>query len=67
MKGSVVWDITPCSPIKAYRHYGGTCHLHLQGRRVTALCSIFRLRTFQNLLVFKVNDSPVERTDQSPF
>jgi hypothetical protein len=32
MKSTVFWDITPCSPLKATRHFGGTCRLRLQGR-----------------------------------
>jgi hypothetical protein len=35
MKSSVFWDITPCSPLKANRRFGGTCRLHLQGRRIS--------------------------------
>jgi hypothetical protein len=30
-----VWDITPCSPLKVNRHFGGTCRLHLQGRKIS--------------------------------
>jgi hypothetical protein len=26
------WDITPCSPLKVNRRFGGTYRLHLQGR-----------------------------------
>jgi hypothetical protein len=29
------WDITLCSPLKVNRHFGGTCRLHLQGRRIS--------------------------------
>jgi hypothetical protein len=28
----IFWDITPCSPLRVNR--GGTCRLHLQGRRI---------------------------------
>jgi hypothetical protein len=31
----IFWYITPCSPLKISRGFGGTCHLHLQGRRIT--------------------------------
>jgi hypothetical protein len=24
MKSTVFWDITPCSPLKVYRRFGGT-------------------------------------------
>jgi hypothetical protein len=33
-KSSVFWDITPSIPLKLNRHFGGTCRLHLQGRRI---------------------------------
>jgi hypothetical protein len=35
MKSSIVWDITPCSPLKVNRRFGGTCCLHLHGRRIS--------------------------------
>jgi hypothetical protein len=35
MKCSVFWDITPCSPLKVKQLFGGTYHLHLQGRRIS--------------------------------
>jgi hypothetical protein len=25
MKGSIFWDIRPCSPLKVNRRFGGTC------------------------------------------
>jgi hypothetical protein len=34
MKRFVFWDITPCSPLKVNRRFGGTCRIHLQGRRI---------------------------------
>jgi hypothetical protein len=34
MNGSVFWDITLHSPLKVSRHFGRTCQLHLQGRRI---------------------------------
>jgi hypothetical protein len=34
MKSTIVWDVTPCSPLKANRRFGGTYSLHLQGRRI---------------------------------
>jgi hypothetical protein len=35
MKSSVFWDITPCSPLKVNRHFGGTYRLHLQNIRIS--------------------------------
>jgi hypothetical protein len=29
------WEIMPCSPLKINRYFGGTCLLHLQGRRMS--------------------------------
>jgi hypothetical protein len=34
MKSSILWDITLRSPLKVNQRFGGTCHLHLQGRRI---------------------------------
>jgi hypothetical protein len=34
VKRLVFWDITPCSPLKVNQCPGGTCHFHLQGRRI---------------------------------
>jgi hypothetical protein len=31
MKSCIFWDITPCSPLKIKRRFGGTCRL-FQGR-----------------------------------
>jgi hypothetical protein len=28
----IFWDMTPCSPLRVNRRFGGTCPLHLQGR-----------------------------------
>jgi hypothetical protein len=35
LKNSVLWDITPCSPLKVNRSFGTTCRLHLQCRRIS--------------------------------
>jgi hypothetical protein len=31
----IFWDITPCSPSKFGRRFGGTYRLHFQGRRIS--------------------------------
>jgi hypothetical protein len=31
VKSTIYWNITPCSPLKLNRRFGGTCLLHLQG------------------------------------
>jgi hypothetical protein len=33
MKSVNFWDITPCSPLKVSRRFGGTYRLYLEGRR----------------------------------
>jgi hypothetical protein len=33
-KNTVVWDATPCSPLKANLRFGGTYCLHLQVRGI---------------------------------
>jgi hypothetical protein len=35
VKSTIFWDITPCSPLKVNRHFGGTYRLLLQGRRIS--------------------------------
>jgi hypothetical protein len=35
MKNTIFMDITPCSPLKVNRRFGGTYRLHLQGRRIS--------------------------------
>jgi hypothetical protein len=34
LESSIFWDITPCSPAKVNRRFGGICHLHFQGLRL---------------------------------
>jgi hypothetical protein len=34
IKRSVYWDITPCSPVRASRRFGGT-HVYFLGQRVS--------------------------------
>jgi hypothetical protein len=34
MKSSSFWDITPCSPLKVSRRFGGKHRLYLQDRRI---------------------------------
>jgi hypothetical protein len=34
-KSTIVRDITPCSPLKVNRRFGGTYRLHLQGRKLS--------------------------------
>jgi hypothetical protein len=36
LNNAVFWDVAPCGFI-INRRFGGTCHLHLQGRRNNAI------------------------------
>jgi hypothetical protein len=42
MKRCIFWDIglTPRSLVKGNRRFGGTCYLHLQGRRISSTCCL---------------------------
>jgi hypothetical protein len=35
LRHSVLWNVTPCSPLKVSRLFGGTFHLHLPRRRMS--------------------------------
>jgi hypothetical protein len=35
LKNTIFWDITPCSPLKVNRRFGGTYRLNLQGRKIS--------------------------------
>jgi hypothetical protein len=58
MKRAIFWDITPCSPFKVNRRFGGTCRLHLQVLRISqarnyreATCLIHTSRWFLTRLI----------------
>jgi hypothetical protein len=35
VKSCIFWEITPCSPLKVNRRFGGICRRHLQGRSMS--------------------------------
>jgi hypothetical protein len=35
VKGFIFWEITPCGRVRDNRHFGGACHFHLQGWRIS--------------------------------
>jgi hypothetical protein len=35
VKSPISWNIAPCNPVKINRRLGETCHLQLQGRRIS--------------------------------
>jgi hypothetical protein len=48
IKSSIFWDITPYSPLKVNRCFGGICHLYFQGQRISkheAGSNFFQLTT----------------------
>jgi hypothetical protein len=34
MKNAIFWDFAPCRSCELNRRFGGTCRLHLQGRKI---------------------------------
>jgi hypothetical protein len=64
VKSSVFWDITPCSPSKVNRSFGGTCRLHLQGRKINQRES--RWQAWNIFLRNVVESQPKFRRDMSP-
>jgi hypothetical protein len=34
MNNADFWDVAPCSSCESNRRFGGTCRLHLQGRKI---------------------------------
>jgi hypothetical protein len=41
---SILWDITPCIPLKVNRHFGIIYRLHVQGLRISQASSVCYLR-----------------------
>jgi hypothetical protein len=62
MKISTFWDIILCSPLKVNRRFGGTCRLHLQGRRISQERNEYEAdRVFLKLRpVYDINMSPLQ-------
>jgi hypothetical protein len=54
LKSTIFWDITPCSPLKVNRRFGGTCRLHLQGRRMRQVRNHREAGINQNVISQKI-------------
>jgi hypothetical protein len=50
MKSSVLWDETPCGPLKGNQCFRGICLLHLQGRRISQAKNRLEAGSKQNVL-----------------
>jgi hypothetical protein len=48
MKSTILWDITPCSPLEVNRRFGGTYRLHLQALLAICFHTGFLLGLFFN-------------------
>jgi hypothetical protein len=46
MKSSIFWNVTACRPLKVNWHSGGTCHLHLQGQRMSQASNVLHAGFF---------------------
>jgi hypothetical protein len=58
----IFWDITPCSPLKVNRRFGGTCRLNIQGERIIQTRNQYKLGRKQSKLKMEVTfsyESPV--------
>jgi hypothetical protein len=49
LKSIIFWDMMPCSPLSCTPRFGGTYHLHLQGRR-QATCLLTGLLNYSSTL-----------------
>jgi hypothetical protein len=56
LKSSIFWDLMPCSPLKVNRRFGGTCGLHLQGRRIGKASKALLATCFISGLFFNPED-----------
>jgi hypothetical protein len=50
-QSAILWDITPCSPLKVNRRFGGTCRLRCQSRRISKARNQRETGVKQNVLV----------------
>jgi hypothetical protein len=55
MKSSILWDITPCSPLKIKWCFGGICRLHLQDWRLSQARNQHEAGSKQGLLFLLFN------------
>jgi hypothetical protein len=55
MKSSILWDITPCGPLKVNQRSGGICRLHLHGLRVSEVRNGLHGVLSQKRELFKTN------------
>jgi hypothetical protein len=51
MINSIVRDVTPHSPLKVYRSFEGTYHLHIQGRRISQATNQHVTGSFRGLSI----------------
>jgi hypothetical protein len=58
VNSSMFWGITPCSPLKVNRRFGGTHRLHLHGWRVRQARNHQEASLLPWLTIFRRNPSP---------
>jgi hypothetical protein len=67
MRRYIFWDITPCSPMKLNRRFGGTYCLHLQGGRIIQARNGIKQAVRRDLLVSSlVYPSTLKKRQYSP-
>jgi hypothetical protein len=53
---NIFWDIMPCSLLKVNRHFGGTCHPHFQGWRLSQARNVFLPASYWFLACLTLQD-----------
>jgi hypothetical protein len=69
LNSAIPWNVTQCSRVKVYRHFGGTYRLHLQGRKRNehegetsrAACCLGHAGLLLGLLFYSENNLPKRR------
>jgi hypothetical protein len=63
MKSTILWDITPRSPLKVHKRFGGTYGLHFQGRRISRARNQVEWKScFQRYTLFSIHHSSLQCT-----
>jgi hypothetical protein len=62
MKSFIFWNITNCSLLKFNQRFGGTCHLHLQGQRISQGFALTLLSCLDYLSTLKIDVTRFSKT-----
>jgi hypothetical protein len=65
LKSSIFWNITPCSPSKDNRRFGGSCSLHFQGRGINQTINQREADSNTQIMTINTNFSIIQRFDHT--